>query len=240
MSDWFQQLRHADGLAEKGQATEAFCAAFCALELCFVQAVRKFRSTDGRIQDDRFLQIARLLHDKAILREDEFALAKHLADARNLISHKYRFEPSIGEARRTIERVGGLCQRFARKVSDAMKKPVVTALPTQRIGDFIRYFVHHGYSSIPVVSEQNVIGTLNESAVLIAWQHGEGLLDPSTTIQTLMSAAILPDISPNATVEEARKAMIGNGASALLVLHSGLPIGILTKFDLLGFAETLL
>lgn len=238
MKNWGRLLDQAEELAGQSRAVEAFRCAFGAMEVCFDQVAKDRCSRSEEFQNDRFMEIARALKNNRLLRGDEFALVCHLADARNLLAHRFGFEPSLDEARRTIERVRGLCGRFGSKVSDVMNKPVVTASPDEPIGGFIHYFVRYGYSQIPVVENGGLTGTLSDSAVLKAWQDGEGLLDPATPVRSLMSDSLIPDISPQSSVDDARRLMLRKKASALLVVNARLPVGILTKFDLLNHQGT--
>ena len=70
--------------------------------------------------------------------------------------------------------------------------------------------------------------------MLEVWHREGGILDISTPVRDLMTKDVIQDIQPNATVEDARKVMIKKRLTALLILHGGLPIGILTKYDLLN------
>jgi predicted transcriptional regulator len=69
--------------------------------------------------------------------------------------------------------------------------------------------------------------------VLKAWEKGDGILDPETPVEMLMSDKVLPNVKPDLSIEEVRKVMLKEKTIAVLVLNAGLPQGILTRFDLL-------
>src|SRR6266516_407751 len=129
MPDWSYQLSKAEHHRANGKPMDAFCAAFGALEICFHQAARQYSADGENRREDRFGRFADLLRDRGVLRHDEYQLARHLGDARNVVVHKFGFEPSLDEVRRTIERIRQLCAKFARKVSAVMTKPVITTTP---------------------------------------------------------------------------------------------------------------
>jgi predicted transcriptional regulator len=98
--------------------------------------------------------------------------------------------------------------------------------------------VNDGISYIPVVGENKVIGTLTDLEVLKAWEKGDGILDPETPVEKLMSEKVLPEVRADLSIEEVRKVMLKQKTLAVLVLHAGLPQGILTRFDLLEHVGT--
>jgi predicted transcriptional regulator len=239
MLNWKDQLAEAEEKLRNNDLRTAFLAAFGALEICFCGVAQKVGIQGAKTNDDLLSDTLRALRDRRKITEDEFSLARHLAQGRNVVAHKYGFEPSAAEIQKTINRVKRLCSRFGAKVSDIMITPVIQAAPNDIVGSFIRHFVDDGISLIPVVDNDKVVGTLSDKAVISAWESAEGILDLKTPVCELMSAYVLPDIRPDASVAEARKMLIRNGGEALLVLHKGVPTGIITKFDLLDHLESL-
>ena len=59
-----------------------------------------------------------------------------------------------------------------------------------------------------------------------------GVLDLDPPVNDLMSSDVLPEISAEATVEEARRRLRTLGVGALL--DDGPPMGIVTRFDVIG------
>ena len=235
---WSDSLREAEERLRREDARGAALAAFGALEACYVVAAREKGWQPPSRTDDRFgAALEFLAHQGRAIRADEYVLAKHLASARNVMTHKYGFEPSLKEAHKTLEWVRRLCGRFGTTVADVMTKPVVTAAPAQPVGELVMHMVDDGISQFPVVEGGRMVGTLVDSHVLTAYEAGEGILDPQTPVRDLMDAELLPGIAPNAGLDEARRRLRDAKHGALLVLTKGLPTGIVTKYDLLRHLE---
>jgi len=236
MAEWKEQLDRAqDSLSNP---SEAFLKAFGALEICFTAVTRRFENIRGGTVDDRFAQTLRLLAERRLLTREEHLLASHIAAARNLVAHGFGFEPSSQEVRRTIKNVERLCARFGKIAHEVMIHPVITATREQHVSKFVPHIVNDGISYIPVVGENKVIGTLTDLEVLKAWEKGDGILDPDTPVEKLMTEKVLPEVRADLSIEEVRKVMLKQKTLAVLVLHAGLPQGILTRFDLLEHVGT--
>src|SRR3990172_3931027 len=120
MPNWKDQLTEAEEKLRNNDLRNAFLAAFGALEICFCGAAQKVGVQGAKSADDLFSDVLRALKDRRIITEDEFSLARHLAQGRNVVAHKYGFEPSAEEVQKTINRVKRLCTSFGAKVSDIM------------------------------------------------------------------------------------------------------------------------
>jgi predicted transcriptional regulator len=179
------------------------------------------------------MNIIRFLCDRRRITQEQFSMADHLRQARNVVVHDHGFEPSLRETERTIQRVKQLCARFGTTASDVMTKPVKTVSPDQPVREIIRHMVEDGISQFPVVERGVVVGTLLESEVLLAWEKGEGILDPETPVRDVMDRIPLTSIHPNTTLDEVKQALQRESSDALLIMHDGMPIGIITKHDLL-------
>ena len=81
------------------------------------------------------------------------------------------------------------------------------------------------------------MGTVFESEVLQAWEKGEGILDPETPVRDIMDKVPLPSVHPNATLDEVKRSFERESSHALLIMHGGMPIGIITKHDLLNHLD---
>ncbi len=235
---WSDTLRRAESvLNRKGDLRGAFGNAFGALETCYraVAAERGWRPQQG--ENNRFGVMATWLRDNKVITPDDCELALQISSARNVVLHGDGFEPSQGQVQRTIGDVRRLCSRFGRTVKDAMASPVITASPDQPVGELLRYIIEDGISQFPVVENQTVTGTLTDTSVIQAWERGDGILDLTTEVRELMDDEILPAIDPDATLEEARRLLQESKKPALLVLANGLPVAIVTKYDLLRRLE---
>ncbi|MBI2872210.1 MAG: CBS domain-containing protein [Chloroflexi bacterium] len=226
-------MTEAEEARSQGNTAEAFRKAFGALEACYTIAARERGWPQQKNANNSFMEIIKFLRVKQHITEEQFLLADYLRLARNVVVHKYGFEPSLKEAESTISRVGQLCAPFGKTVSDVMAKPVKTVSPDQPVGEVVRSIVEDGISQFPVVESGAVVGTVLESQVLDAWEKGEGMLDPETPVRDIMDKVSLPSIPPDATLDEVKKRFLGGSSPAFLILHEGMPIGIITKYDLL-------
>ena len=227
---WQSLLAEAERSLEQQNASEAFRRGFGALELCYGQAA----GLEANDSYERFKNVLQCLIDRKKIRPGEYDQAIYLAEARNLVSHRFSFEPSLAEARRCCERIRRLCSRFGLRVSDVMTKPVHTARPTDRIGDYFVEMRQYGFWYFPVVDDAGcVIGTLDEWTLLEAIREEEGIIDLDQPVSVYMSKKVLPDVSPNATLDEAAAQLRKTGYAGLLVLTARKPTGIITAFDLI-------
>jgi predicted transcriptional regulator len=231
---WREQLRQAGEMLGEGRNVEAFQRAFGALEACYYVAAKERRFEASTYEEDKFSKVTEFLARQQYISEGDAFLARHLARARNVVAHKYGFEPSTAKVYKTIHHVNQLCARFGTKVSDIMTTPVRMARPDQPVGELISAIVADGISQFPVAAEGQVVGTLTENHVFRAWEKGEGILDPATPVKDLMDQTPLPAIDPDADLDTARDRLQSAQVPALLVFEHARPVGIITKYDLLS------
>ena len=222
--------------------SSAFRQAFGALEARYEAVASEHgwrpqkEDSRARKQGGRFRATADWLKDRGEISTADSVLAHHLCSARNVVAHKYGFEPSIEQVQRTILDVKRLCSRFSQSVGDVMTSPVITASPDQPVGELLRHMVE-GISQFPVVDKGELLGTLTDVSVLDALARGDGILDPVTPVREVMDGDALPAIGLDATIEEVWRKMENTKKPALLVLANGLPVAIVTKYDLLRRLE---
>jgi cystathionine beta-synthase len=107
--------------------------------------------------------------------------------------------------------------------------------PNETIRDAIDILREYGVSQLPVVKAEppvmaaEVVGSVTERALLDALFSGSASL--ADTVEHHMSDA-LPIVGSGEPLEAALAAL--KDADALVVLHDGRPIGVLTRQDLLG------
>jgi CBS domain-containing protein len=235
MSHWAELLDQARTRHADRRSKDAFEAAFKALEVCYGQHVP---SPPETWDEDRFVAMCRTLLQKKRITRPDFELARYLARARNVVLHRFGFEPSLEEALRCITRVQHLCARFAQRVCDVMTKPVRCARRDEPVGALLREMREQGFSQFPVVDDAGfVIGTLDERAVFDALHTHEGILDPETPVAEVMRPEVLPAIDPLAGLDRAWELFRQRSVPALLVLNARRPVGIVTKFDLVRSKE---
>jgi predicted transcriptional regulator len=232
---WSESLDHARRRLAESDARGAFIAAFNALEICYNQRVSALASEkDG----DRFASVCKSLFSQHQIPKADYDLALHLGKARNTVLHLFGFEPSLAEASRTIEKVLRLCSRFAARVGDIMAQPVRCARREDPVGLFLREMRELGISQFPVIDgDDHVVGTLDEGALFSRLETGIGNLHPETVVADIMRTELLPEINPDAPLDEAWRMLQRQSVGALLVLEQRRPKGIVTKFDLLRAKE---
>jgi cystathionine beta-synthase len=112
---------------------------------------------------------------------------------------------------------------------------LVMARTTERVGEAIDLLQRFGISQLPVSQESDgdalagIVGSVSEKGLL-----ERAYRDPSVVERTIgeIMDRPLPLIDVSAPLDEAF-ALLSGGASALLAIRSGRPIGVVTKLDLL-------
>ena len=109
---------------------------------------------------------------------------------------------------------------------------LVTAEPTTRVRDALALLRRHGFSQMPILSSGANLGSVQEEEIL------RRMLADETVVERTVTSVLLPPFpevgadTPVATVLHRLKE-----ERALLVREpaTGTPIGLLTRYDLLGF-----
>jgi len=112
---------------------------------------------------------------------------------------------------------------------------LVMARTTQRVGEAIDLLQRFGISQLPVSQDPDgdalagIVGSVSEKGLL-----ERAYRDPSVVERTVgeVMDRPLPSLDASAPLDEAF-ALLSGGASALLAIGSGRPIGVVTKLDLL-------
>ena len=112
---------------------------------------------------------------------------------------------------------------------------LVMARTTERVGDAIDLLQRFGISQLPVSQDPDgdalagIVGSVSEKSLL-----DRAYRDPAVVERTIgeVMDRPLPLIDISAPLDEAF-ALLSGGASALLAIRSGRPIGVVTKLDLL-------
>lgn len=234
LGHWTQLLSQARDEAERGCTKAAFDKAFNALELCYGICADARDPKNGAADAKAFNAFRKLLVDGKITR-DEWEVADHLRQARNVVTHKFGFETTLRQARLSIDLVRKLCTKFAGLIRDVMVREVVTASPHESAHDYVQLMRDRGFSQFPVVDESGAcIGTLDERTVLDAIFSGKCSSPDGCRVLDVMRRELLPVIDETATLVEARQRMIDEGISAYVVLDSCLRVrGLITKFELI-------
>ncbi|HVH65041.1 MAG TPA: cystathionine beta-synthase [Candidatus Acidoferrum sp.] len=140
-------------------------------------------------------------------------------------------------------RQNGFLERFPRqRVEDLVRAPnreipeLITVSSKEKVGRAIDLLQEYGISQMPVTEDgaaphKKLVGSIQERTLLDRVYRDPGLIE--TTVGAAMDGPF-PTIAAGAHIDEAFNALLG-GASALVVMESERPVGIITRLDLLEF-----
>jgi cystathionine beta-synthase len=111
------------------------------------------------------------------------------------------------------------------------RRTVITVEARQQLGEAVDLFKAEGISQVPVVDEGRLAGILTESDVLHALVSGHARRE--SAIAEVMERKV-STVSPSTRATELPE-IFERGEVALVVNDQQLPIGILTKLDLIDF-----
>jgi len=143
-------------------------------------------------------------------------------------------------------RQNGFLERFpARRVADAVMvrkrgelPPLIHASPRQKVGEAIDTMQRYGISQMPVFEETQpltlaaMIGSIEERDLL------DRIYRDPEKVEADVKGAMgppFPIVEDSSDVETAFAQLL-NGANALVVAHNEVPVGLITRLDLLEFA----
>ena len=139
-------------------------------------------------------------------------------------------------------RQNGFLERFPmQRVQDVVVSPhreipeLITVSSQETVGRAIDLLQEYGISQMPVTEDgaamTKLVGSIQERSLLDRVYRDPGLIE--TTVGAAMDGPF-PTIPAGAHVDEAFNALLG-GATALVVIDKELPVGIITRLDLLEF-----
>jgi cystathionine beta-synthase len=111
------------------------------------------------------------------------------------------------------------------------RREIVSVDSAQRLGAAVDLFKSMGISQVPVLDEGRLAGILTESDVLHALVSGRA--SGESAIAEVMERKV-STVSPDTRATELPE-IFERGEVALVVDESGLPVGILTKLDLIDY-----
>jgi len=120
-----------------------------------------------------------------------------------------------------------------RNAKDLMSYPVEGVNAKETVRSAIEKMKRTGFSQLPVLIEGRVVGSLHESAILeriARSSNPEHVL--SGVVYNLMDKPF-PTVSPHEEINKVVE-ILSSGEPALLVVQDGLPLGIITKIDVLA------
>jgi cystathionine beta-synthase len=119
---------------------------------------------------------------------------------------------------------------------DPDRPPLVVARTTERVGDAIETLQAFGISQLPVSERPEgddvagLVGSISEKGLLDRAYRDPSVVD--RTVGEVMDPP-LPLVEASASLDEAFSLL--SGASALVVVRGGRPVGVATKLDLLEY-----
>jgi cystathionine beta-synthase len=111
------------------------------------------------------------------------------------------------------------------------RREVITVEASQKLSDAVSLFKNEGISQLPVVDQGRLAGILTESDVLHALVSGKARGD--SALAEVMERRV-STVSPATRATELPE-IFERGEVALVVDADQLPVGILTKLDLIDF-----
>lgn len=172
----------------------------------------------------------KLLRKRAGLTQRE--LAKRACVSQSLIARieSGTVDPRLSTLRR-IMKVLEECISEGARAKDIMSSPVVSVAPEDPVEKAVKLMWEYGFSQLPVVKGDKVLGTIKEDDVLHALvREGEFVL--REPVERVMSDA-LPIVSINERVDVIVK-ILAQGVPAVLVADKGKIVGIITKTDVIA------
>jgi len=116
-----------------------------------------------------------------------------------------------------------------------MSKRVMSARKSEKVGRAVETMRKLGYSQLPVLHGNQVIGTISEKIILDIVSNGKSLSDIlNKKVESVMTEA-LPRISEDESIDVISALLQNN--QAVLVTKKGKVVGIITKADLFKIAN---
>ncbi len=110
-------------------------------------------------------------------------------------------------------------------VSSAMTKELIVIPLTADFMDAAKAMIEHGFSSLPVVEEDEIIGLITKTDLVKKLLHSEKKVKDFYSKKPLLT-------NPANTIVSARKIMLKHNINRLIVTNKGMLTGILTRRDL--------
>lgn len=111
------------------------------------------------------------------------------------------------------------------------RRPLFSVAPTDLVSDAIQLFHREGISQMPVISGNEVVGSVTE-VTLVRILH-DGRNPGETRIADVMGKAI-PVVDEKTDAEEAYRLLL-SGHTGIVVAREKAPVGFLGRFDLVRF-----
>lgn len=113
-----------------------------------------------------------------------------------------------------------------KRAENIMNSPVIVAEMDEAISKVAKTMIEKGISQMPVVDKGKIVGSISEKGIFKAFYEGKRDLKVRDILESP-----LPEVSPNAELEEFSKLLLEN--PAVIVVEKGKILGIITKHDVM-------
>ncbi|MHA2274279.1 MAG: CBS domain-containing protein [Candidatus Kariarchaeaceae archaeon] len=160
-------------------------------------------------------------------------LAKKAGVSQSLIARieNKSVDPRLSTVRRIFNAITSI-QRERKKAKDVMHSPVITIEAMDTIKNAISLMKKFAISQLPVLRENKIVGSIQESALLdklVNSKDADRFF--SSSVYNIMEKSF-PVVEPEADVNYIVN-VLARENSALLVIENNKIVGIITKIDLL-------
>ena len=108
--------------------------------------------------------------------------------------------------------------------------PLISVQPQDKLKSAIQLFQQHNISQLPVIENNQVVGSLNEASIMKTLHDGVDLNNQE--IRAVMGKP-LPVLDENTDIAEAYRLLLG-GSPAIVVLRDKTPFGLISRFDFIN------
>jgi len=108
--------------------------------------------------------------------------------------------------------------------------PLISVQPQDKLKSAIQLFQQHNISQLPVIENNQVVGSLNEASIMKTLHDGVDLNNQE--IRAVMGKP-LPVLDENTDIAEAYRLLLG-GSPAIVVLRGETPFGLISRFDFIN------
>lgn len=185
------------------------------------------------MSDTRVITPEELRNLRKRFRLTQKELAKKAGVSQSLIARieNKSVDPRLSTVRRIFNAITSI-QREQKKAKDVMHSPVITIEAIDTIKNAISLMKKFAISQLPVLRENKIVGSIQESALLdklVNSKDADRFF--SSSVYNIMEKSF-PVVEPEADVNYVVN-VLARENSALLVIVNNKIVGIITKIDLL-------
>lgn len=173
----------------------------------------------------------RTLRKKANLTQKE--LAKRARISQSLVARieSGDVDPRVSTLRKILLVFNDVTEKRA-SLKQVMHSPVITINSNETIGKGVEVMWKHGISQLPVIKDNEIIGSVREETILKKFNE-ENIKDLLQKSIFYLIEDPFPSVSIDANLDDALR-LLSIGAPAVLVNDHQRMVGIITKIDLIA------